>query len=123
MLLKCLMVFLGSGIGGVFRFFSSVAARKILTASIFGTLFVNILGCFLIGYVAGLTSDKFSNMPDTLKLFLTVGFLGGFTTFSTFNLESFELLKEGKIFYGLLYIITGCILGLLFLYLGYNLAK
>ena len=87
-----------------------------------GTFVANLLGCFLIGYVLGLTMEKI-NLPTEVKLFITVGFLGGLTTFSTFNNETFCLLKEGKFLLGTSYMALSCLLGLAFTLLGYNFGK
>ncbi|MBF0171403.1 MAG: CrcB family protein, partial [Nitrospinae bacterium] len=59
------------------------------------TLAVNLVGCFLIGLVMELTETRFLIAPP-VKIFLTVGFLGGFTTFSTFSFETLALLREGE---------------------------
>ena len=122
MFCKFLSVFIGGGVGALLRFIASLLSKKYFMAPIFGTFFVNILGCFLLGLVFGLTLNKI-NMSETLKLFITVGFLGGLTTFSTFNLEVLELLKAGKIGMSFLYIFLSCIFGLLFTYLGYLVSK
>ena len=67
----------------------------------------------------GITTNKPNMLSDVLKTFLTVGILGGLTTFSTFNIEVFELIKTGKIFLGISYMIFSCLLGLLCAYFGY----
>lgn len=123
MFLKFLSVFIGGGIGALLRFCVSVIAKKYFISPLLGTLFVNIAGCFFIGYIFGLTLNKVDIMPQTLKLFLSVGILGGLTTFSTLNIEVFELIKNGKIFSGLIYMILSCIIGLSFTYLGYYLSN
>ena len=119
MFLKLVSVFIGGGIGATLRYFSTILSNKIFTTSIFGTLFVNIVGCFFIGCILGITTSKPNIFSDLSKTFLTVGFLGGLTTFSTFNIEVFELIKSDKIFLGFSYMIFSCLLGLLFAYLGY----
>lgn len=119
MILKFLSIFVGGGIGAFIRYLVSIGAKKYLTTPIIGTFFVNIIGCFFIGYIFALTINKGDNFPAILKLFLTVGLLGGLTTFSTFNLEIFELIKSGRIFTGLLYLFISCFVGLFLTYLGY----
>lgn len=119
MFLKLVSVFIGGGIGAVLRYFSTILSNKIFTTSIFGTLFVNIAGCFFIGCVLGVTTNKPNMLSDLSKTFLTVGLLGGLTTFSTFNIEVFELIKSDKLFLGISYMILSCLLGLLFAYFGY----
>ncbi len=119
---KIISVFIGGGIGAVLRFAVSLLSKKYFITPIYGTFFVNILGCFLLGLVFGLTLNKI-NIPETIKLFITVGFLGGLTTFSTFNLEIFELLKSGKIGISFLYVFLSCAVGLLFTYLGCLISK
>lgn len=123
MLYNIIAVFIGGGIGAVLRYLISYSSGVLFKMPIYGTLTVNLAGCFLMGYIFGLTSDKIQTFSPVLKLLITVGFLGGLTTFSTFGLESFELIKNGKTGFALLYIALSCILGLLFVYTGYNLAK
>ena len=119
MFLKLVSVFIGGGIGAILRYLATILSNKLFAISIAGTLFVNIVGCFLIGCMLGITSNKPNLFSDVLKNFLTVGILGGLTTFSTFNIEVFELIKTGKIFLGISYMLSSCLFGLLFAYLGY----
>lgn len=121
MLIKFLSIFIGGGFGSMLRYLITSFAQKTLMFPIYGTFFVNITGCFIIGYVFALTINKINNFPQVLKLYITTGFLGGLTTFSTLNLEVFELIKNGKIFYGILYFVLSCTIGLLATYLGYML--
>ncbi len=123
MLYKLISVFIGGGLGTILRFVVSECSKKYFMTPIFGTFFVNILGCFLLGLVFGLTLNKFQAMPENLKLFITVGFLGGLTTFSTFNFEALELLKAGRVGISFAYIFLSCVFGLLFAYFGYLVAK
>ena len=119
MFLKLVSVFIGGGIGATLRYLATILSNKFFATSIIGTLFVNIAGCFFIGCILGITSNKPNLFSDVLKTFLTRGILGGLTTFSTFNIEVFELIKTGKMFLGVSYMILSCLLGLLFAYLGY----
>ena len=119
MFLKLVSVFIGGGIGATLRFLVTILSNKFFATSILGTLFVNIAGCFFIGCMLGVTTNKTNMFSDVLKTFLTVGILGGLTTFSTFNIEVFELIKTGKIFLGISYMILSCLLGLLCAYFGY----
>ena len=116
-------IFIGGGIGAVLRYFVTILCRNLFSLSILGTFSVNLLGCFLIGYIFGVLLNKSDLISQTLKLFITVGFLGGLTTFSTFNLEIFELIKNGKITLGFLYMISSCLIGLLLTFLGCYLAQ
>ncbi len=124
-MLNILAVFTGGGIGAVLRYLITQAASKILgTSYLFaGTLCANIIGCFIIGYIFGITIQKVDLISPELKLFLTVGFLGGLTTFSTFSCESFCFIKEGKMIQAVLYICASLILGLAATYSGFTLAK
>lgn len=65
----------------------------------YGTLMVNIVGCFLIGFFLTLGYERFAWRPE-LRLFIAVGMLGGFTTFSTFSFETISLLREGLFLQG-----------------------
>ena len=119
MILKFLSVFLGGGMGALLRYAVSVSAKKVFMIPVIGTFIVNIAGCFAIGFLFGLTLHKIDALPHTVKLFITVGILGGLTTFSTLTVEVFELIKSGKIFYGLFYMLISCLIGLLFTFGGY----
>ncbi len=85
-----------------------------------GTLLVNLLGCLLIGMLAGL-ADNNQGFSQPLRLFLLVGLLGGFTTYSTFAYEGLQLLRVGSHGGFLLYMGSQLLLGLLLVWLGYVL--
>lgn len=102
-------VILGSALGGLLRYLGvSVTKSWFNTSFPLGTLFVNLLGCFLIGCLWGISEKmKFSS---ELRLFIFTGFLGGFTTFSAFSNETFLLVQNG--FYGQAFIYVGLSVGL-----------
>ncbi|MBQ3311743.1 fluoride efflux transporter CrcB [bacterium] len=123
MITNILSIFIGGGIGAVLRYTITIMCRNLFSLPILGTYNVNLIGCFLIGYVFGIVLNKSDIIPQALRLFLTVGFLGGLTTFSTFSFETFELIKNGKVTIGLLYMIGSCLIGLLLTFAGYYLAQ
>lgn len=113
----------GSFVGGISRFLASrYIQNSILSAFPFGTFLVNILGCFLIGLFYGI-SEKGNYMSPEWRMFLTVGFCGGFTTFSTFANENVALLKDGNIFHFALYVSLSVFIGILATYLGSLITK
>lgn len=118
-----LLIGTGSFIGGISRFLlSRFVQNSILTAFPLGTFIVNILGCFLIGIIFSLTER--GNIADTaFRIFLTVGFCGGFTTFSTFANENLALLRDGNIFQFALYTGLSVFLGILATHLGNLMIK
>ena len=120
-MLNILSVFLGGAIGSVLRYLISLLSKKYFLTPVIGTFFVNIIGCFIIGLVFGLVL-KSNVFPNFVRLFIISGFLGGLTTFSSFNIEIFELIKEGKIFLSLAYLLLSLIFGLLSTYLGFILS-
>ena len=121
MLMKFIAIFIGGGLGALLRYAIAISMRSMPLSPLIGTLSANIIGCFLIGFVFALSINKVDMLPTALKLFIIVGFLGGLTTFSTFNIEIFELIKAGKIFTGLSYMVISCAIGLIATYLGYLL--
>ncbi len=122
MLRDIILVMVGSGIGGALRYLTSLAAIRFLPSNfvILSTLTVNILGSFLLGIV--LTSTLFAE-NNSLRLFVAIGFCGGFTTFSTFSAEAVALLQRGEILLFGGYVLLNVALSLSALWLGYYLAK
>ncbi|MDD4759463.1 MAG: fluoride efflux transporter CrcB [Bacteroidaceae bacterium] len=114
---------LGSFTGGVLRYYLSKGIQQAAFMQFpFGTMAVNLLGCFLIGLFYGLF-DRGALMSPNLRLFLTVGFCGGFTTFSTFMNENFQLAKDGNILLFALYSAISLGGGFLLLALGHFIIK
>ncbi|MCI0751499.1 MAG: fluoride efflux transporter CrcB [Flammeovirgaceae bacterium] len=105
-----LTIGVGSFIGGVLRYLlaQSVQARFLSTFP-WGTLGVNVVGCFVIGLIFGL-SEK-GSLNQEWRLFFATGLCGGFTTFSAFSNETFGMLRDGQHGYALLYIGMSVILG------------
>ncbi len=112
-----LLVFIGSGMGGVLRFSISKIFIKYFTFHPFGTLTANLLGMFLIGLFSVWSIDK-SLIETPYKEMIMVGFLGGLTTLSTFGLESYNLLKEGRFDLLVYYFLGNIVIGFLLLIIG-----
>lgn len=114
-----LLVGLGGFIGSVARFLVSKLNLSWHFLSIpMGTLTVNVLGSFIIGILVGI-SVKSDLISTDLRLFLMVGFCGGFTTFSSFSSENFMLMQNGQVVTVLIYTALSILLGFLAVYLGY----
>ena len=115
-MINLLAVFIGGGVGSSLRYLISNLITKSCSHTFpIATLFINIFGSFLLGFLFALFAAK-SHLNIQLKLFLAVGVCGGFTTFSTFSVEAMCLLNDGKIFQLFLYITLSfflCILGAL----------
>ena len=107
------VAFLGGGVGTVFRYWLSGSVYRFVGPTFtYGTLLVNALGCFIIGFLMSVFEDRFVVQP-LLRIFLTIGILGGFTTFSTFSYETISLFREGSTLVGLanvFYSVFGCLL-------------
>ncbi|MBN2259105.1 MAG: fluoride efflux transporter CrcB [Clostridiales bacterium] len=111
------------GIGG---FFGSTAryilSRLMNTHFPYGTLFVNSLGSFLIGFLT-YKFLKSSSIPQEYILLFTTGFIGAFTTFSTYMLESYILVSNDQVITGIINIFLNLLLGFILVFLGFQLAK
>ncbi|HSD62804.1 MAG TPA: fluoride efflux transporter CrcB [Ignavibacteriaceae bacterium] len=118
-----LMVFFGSGIGGILRFWGSNVVYKFLPATFpYGTLFVNFIGSTLLGFFMYYLDYK-KLMDQNLKLFLTIGLCGGLTTFSTFSYETISLLKNKEYLFAGVNVISNILITLTALFLTYKLSK
>lgn len=125
--MQFIYVFIGGGLGAICRYLTTSAiGARFGMAFPFGTLFVNTLGSFLMALVLGflLPLAKSTNMlPESLRLLLTVGFLGGFTTFSSFSMETLTLLRGGSTVLAFANIGANVFLGLVAAIIGFNLAS
>ncbi len=118
-----LVVAVGGAVGSVGRYLMQLAvARHFIHPFPLGTLLVNVLGCLLIGLFYALAEKGTIASPE-IRLLLTTGLCGGFTTFSTFSYESLNLLENGQ--YGLmaLYVVGSVLLGLLATFGGVGLGR
>ena len=117
-----LLVFLGGGIGSALRYLISKALNPYTNSIFLGTFGVNILGCLLIGFILGLSARN-NILDNSTILLLTVGFCGGFTTFSSFALENYGMLRDGAFITFLLYVLGSVALGIFAVAAGLWLVK
>ena len=119
-------VFIGGGLGAVCRYSVTTAVGMLLGGMFpWGTLIVNLVGSLLMGVVLGALlplAKSLQLLPESLRLLLTVGFLGGFTTFSSFSMETLTLLRGDSFFLAAINIVASIVLGLAAAYLGWQLA-
>ncbi|WP_461831588.1 fluoride efflux transporter CrcB [Aquifex sp.] len=120
---SALAVALGGAAGSVLRYLLSKFVQVFLGISFpLGTMFVNILGAFLIGFSFSFLVERLAVHP-LYRFLLITGFLGGFTTFSTFTYESLTLLREGENVKFFIYFLGTNILGMIAVFLGYKLGE
>jgi CrcB protein len=111
-LLKYLMVGIGGGLGSILRFWlGSYVGSKMGTRFPYGTFVINITGSFLIGIVFAFLTAR-SQWSPYWRYLIPIGFIGGYTTFSSFEFETLRTLQEGQFGIGLLYVIASVVLGL-----------
>ena len=117
-----ILVAAGGATGAILRFILTNFSKSLFTSSIYGTITVNILGCFFIGYL--ITSDFSKNLNENfVKFFLIIGLLGSFTTFSAFSFEVVNLIFSRKIFIAFIYVSISIFVCILFTYLGMLINK
>lgn len=123
MIKSILLVGLGGGIGSILRYLCQRWVTMLYPHHFFwGTFAVNIIGCFLIGLLWGISLRSFESNVN-FKLLLMVGLCGGFTTFSAFTLEGIGLLKENRTWLFFAYIAGSVIAGLLATFVGMKIAR
>ena len=112
----------GSFLGGAGRYLVSLAMKDISKGFPWATLAVNLLGCFLIGLLWGVFGKNGTD-GSNWALFLTVGFCGGFTTFSTFSKEAIIMLQTGHVWGFAAYVSMSVVVGVALVALGYLLVR
>jgi fluoride exporter len=118
-----LIVFIGGGIGAALRHGVNVAAAGFLgTAFPYGTLFINVSGSLIMGLIAEYFALK-AGLPQSWRLFLTTGILGGFTTFSAFSLEAALLYERGQLASAAIYVVASVVLSIGGLFAGLAIVR
>jgi CrcB protein len=121
--LRVLFIGLAGLVGTLCRYWlSGVLARRYGETFPAGTLAVNVAGCFLIGFLFYMFQERYV-VGQTARTVVLVGFLGGFTTFSSYGLQTFTLLRDGEFAYAAANVFASNLLGLLMVWGGYALAK
>lgn len=123
-MIKTLLI-VGSGgfIGSALRYLVQVNVEKLMSSTFpMGTLFINVLGSFIIGIIYAF-AEKGNLMSPEWRIFLAVGICGGFTTFSTFTMDNLNLMRDNSLFQLLLYTGGSLFLGVLAVYLGIILTR
>ncbi len=122
-MIRYLLVVIGGGTGALARY---VAASAIMTRFggkfPLGTLVINVTGSFLIGFLMTILTERFKLDPNW-RLLLVVGFLGGYTTFSSFDWETYSSVREGGLWTGMLNVVSSVMLGYVAVTLGSMLAR
>lgn len=119
------MEYIYIGIGGFFgailRYLVSSYYQSILhTVFPIETFFINIFGSFLLSYISNLALEEFK-LGFNIRLAITTGFIGAFTTFSTFTKETMDLLRDGKIAMALMYVLLSILIGFIMSFIGFEL--
>ena len=118
-----LIVALGSAFGGALRYWISGAVQKIIPSILpYGTLTVNIIGSFIVGFII-FFFDTRELISQELKLFLTIGLCGGFTTFSAFSFETINLVRDSEYLFAIINICSNFLLTFFAILLAYYLSK
>lgn len=122
-MLNILTVFLGGGIGACLRYLTGICCVNLFKINLpIATFLINIIGCFLIGFLYIIFVEKMQS-TNPLKLLLTVGFCGGLTTFSTFSAELFEMIQNQQFLHASLYAVLSVIIGCVAVYFGGSCAR
>ena len=117
-----MLIATGGALGAVLRYLLTLISKTLFVSSIYGTISVNIIGSFLIGYL--ITSNVGNNLSENfVKFFLVIGLLGSFTTFSAFSYEVIDLLNSKKYITSFTYVFISIFICIMSAYLGTLLNK
>ena len=120
---KTIFIALAGLVGTLLRYWvSGFVARQYGERFPWGTIAVNLIGCFITGMVFFLAEERFLVSP-TVRAVILIGLLGGFTTFSAYGLQTFTLLRDGEFGLAMLNVITSNILGIFMVWIGYVLGR
>jgi CrcB protein len=115
-----LLVMVGGAAGATSRHIIDKANKLWSGDPVLGTFLINLTGSLLLGFIAGMLVEKFA-LPSRFRHFMIVGFLGSYTTFSTFTVTSMQLLREGHVIKGISNMVLSVLIGVLFAYIGVQL--
>lgn len=120
---EAIYIFIGSGLGGLTRFGLGQWINSLHSTNFpFGTLFVNIFACTILGFVIGIADHK-QLISSQTRVFWVVGYCGGFSTFSSFSSEALTLFQSGNHLTNLVYLMSSILLCLLFTFFGLVVAN
>ncbi|HEX3074773.1 MAG TPA: fluoride efflux transporter CrcB [Ignavibacteriales bacterium] len=119
-----ILIGLGGFTGSVARYYLGGLVHKWLDLHDFpyGTVVVNIIGCIVIGFLGGLSESRAVFSPEA-RLFVFIGLLGGFTTFSTFGYDTFRMINSGQLMPAMLNVLVQVVFGVLSVWLGFLTSK
>ncbi|MFI5377978.1 MAG: fluoride efflux transporter CrcB [Tepidisphaerales bacterium] len=119
---KAGLILLMGGAGSLARYLVGGWVQKLGAGFPWGTLFINISGCFIIGFLSAAFQGRWL-VREEYRVALTVGFLGGYTTFSTFGLETFRFVNDAQFFRASMNVLLSVVVGLAAVWAGYRLAE
>lgn len=115
---------MGAGIGGVLRYAASMGIYSVVNRNFpYSTLFVNVSGSLLMGFLFTLFLERFQSIAPQLRALLLIGLLGGYTTFSSFSIETINLIENGNWSFAILNILLNTILCLIAVWSGIILGR
>lgn len=121
--IKILVVGAGGALGSIARYLINISpAKDVFEKLPFPTLIINVSGSFVLGLLVVLFTERYG-VSENIRLAFIVGFLGAYTTFSTFEFETWTLIREGHYFTGLGYVLLSVALGFLAVIAGVELAR
>jgi CrcB protein len=119
-----LLVGLGGGLGAMLRYgYGSLAGRLWPSDFPHGTMIINIVGSLAMGLLVGILARALPAGQESIRLFVAVGVLGGFTTFSSFSLDAIAMIERGQVGLALLYVLGSVVVGIAALYVGLLLTR